>query len=100
MLDFLKVEKIVAKDAKWNKIPFYRPVPSEDCRDGYSDRIGIHEVLAMSNTIKNLMTKNAVAEDVHQQAKKEGMMTMIEDGIVKAAQGITSIEEVLRVTRE
>ena len=43
---------------------------------------------------------NATADAIEKQAKKEGMMSMLEDGIMKSVQGITTIEEVLRVTRE
>jgi type IV pilus assembly protein PilB len=44
--------------------------------------------------------KNATADDIEAEARKEGMLTMLEDGIYKAAQGITTIEEVLRVINE
>ena len=47
-----------------------------------------------------MVITNATSDEIEKQAKKEGMITMLEDGIVKAIQGITSIEEVLRVTRE
>ena len=43
---------------------------------------------------------NATSDDIEKQAKKEGMMTMMEDGIVKCVQGVTTIEEILRVTSE
>jgi type IV pilus assembly protein PilB len=100
MLDFLKKEKIVSPELDWSGIPFYRPKSSKDCADGYFDRIGIHEVLQMSESIKNLIMSDATSGAIEEQAKKEGMITMLEDGIVKAVQGITSIEEVLRVTKE
>ncbi|MBI2023217.1 Flp pilus assembly complex ATPase component TadA [Candidatus Giovannonibacteria bacterium] len=100
VLKFLKDEKIVAPKASWKDIPFYKPKPSSTCPDGYSGRIGIHEALKMSPTIKELLMKNATADEIEKQAKTEGMMTMSEDGFFKATQGITTIEEVLRVTRE
>ena len=68
--------------------------------DGYSGRIGIHEVLKVTSTIKELIMKGSTSEEIEEQAKTEGMLTMIEDGIFKAAQGITTIEEVLRVITE
>mgnify|MGYP001579067494 FL=1 len=43
---------------------------------------------------------NATSDDIEKQAKKEGMMTMLEDGIIKCVQGITTLEEILRVTNE
>lgn len=100
ILQLLKQQKVVEPKADWDKIPFYKPKPAKDCEDGYSSRIGIHEVLKMTETIKNLVMANATSDDIEKQAKKEGMTTMLEDGIVKAVQGITTIEEVLRVTRE
>ncbi len=100
ILEFLKNEKIVSSKASWKDIPFYKPKPSEDSVDGYSSRLGIHEILPMSSTIKNLVMKNSTSDDIELQAKSEGMMTMLEDGIFKCVQGFTTIEEVLRVTRE
>ena len=100
MLAILKKEKIVDQKASWKDIKFYKPKPSKVCEDGYSGRIGIHEVLKMSETIKHLIVANATSDDIEKQAKKEGMITMFEDGIMKAVQGITSLEEVMRVTKE
>jgi type II secretory ATPase GspE/PulE/Tfp pilus assembly ATPase PilB-like protein len=51
----------------------------------------------MSPAIIALINKNSPSDEIHTQARKEGMLTMIEDGIVKAAQGMTSLEEVFRV---
>ncbi len=100
VLETLREEKIVAKDAGMDKVPFYKPKPNPECVDGYSSRVGIHEVLQISSTIKELTMRRASSKEIEDQAKKEGMLTMIEDGIFKAAQGITSIEEVLRVVSE
>lgn len=100
LLKILKEEKIIDPKSNWKDIKFYKPTPSKESEDGYSGRIGIHEILKMSETIKHLIVSNATADEIQKQAKKEGMKTMFEDGIIKAAQGITSIEEVLRVTRE
>ena len=96
----LKTEKIVPKEAVWEKIPFYRPIPTQESKDGYKGRIGIYEVLKVSSAIKDLIIHNATGQQVDDQARKEGMLTMIEDGIFKAAQGLTTIEEVLRVVSE
>jgi len=100
ILKILKQKKIVPKRVNWKKIPFYRPKPSKECPDGYKDRIGIFEVLPVTETIKELIVKGATSDEIQAQAQKEGMITMIEDGFIKAAQGITSIEEVLRVIIE
>ncbi|KKS16131.1 MAG: Type II secretion system protein E [Parcubacteria group bacterium GW2011_GWB1_41_6] len=100
VLNFFKEEKIVKPKDNWDGLKFFKPQPSEECEDGYKGRIGIHEVLPMSEAIKELLMKNATSDQVEAEAKKEGMMTMFEDGIMKAVQSITTIEEVLRVTRE
>ncbi|MDP2668252.1 MAG: ATPase, T2SS/T4P/T4SS family [bacterium] len=100
VLGFLKKEKIVAPKADWKDIPFFKPKLSGECPDGYASRVGIHEVLEVTSTIKNLIMKNATGDEIEKQAKSEGMMTMMEDGIFKCVQGLTTIEEILRVTRE
>ena len=96
----LEEEHLIKKGTPWKDIPFHQPKESAECADGYRGRIGIHEVLTVSQTIKQLIMQHATADDIEKQAKSEGMVTMLEDGIVKAVQGITTIEEVLRVTRE
>lgn len=100
ILEVLRKEKIVKPKDSWKDIKFYRPIPSADCPDGYKDRVGIHEVLEMSETIKEMTVRMATSDEIERQARKEGMVTMFEDGIIKAAQGITSVEEILRVTSE
>jgi type IV pilus assembly protein PilB len=62
--------------------------------------MGIHEVLEMSPSIKDMVMSGKTGDEIQDQARKEGMLTMIEDGIFKAAQGLTTIEEVLRVINE
>ncbi len=100
VLKALKEEKVIKASDTWSTVSFYKPEKSEDCADGYSGRIGLYEVLRMSPTIKELVLKNASGDDLEMQARKEGMMTMIEDGIFKAVQGMTTIEEVFRVVSE
>ncbi|MEY4746962.1 MAG: hypothetical protein RLZZ416_11 [Candidatus Parcubacteria bacterium] len=100
VLKALKEEKVVAKDATWGKVPFYKAKEGGQTSSGYSGRIGIHEVLAVTSTIKELVMKNAISDEIQKQAKSEGMLTMAEDGIFKAAQGISTIEEVLRAVTE
>lgn len=103
-LDFvlatLKEEKIVADSATWNDIPFYHPKENGLTEDGYQGRMGIHEVLEMSATIKDMVMSRETGDALEKQARTEGMLTMMEDGIYKAAKGLTSVEEVLRVISE
>jgi type IV pilus assembly protein PilB len=100
ILEELKKEGVVKASATWNSIPFYRPKQSAESEDGYKGRIGIHEVMYVSPTIKELVMGQATADAIEAQSKKEGMLTMVEDGIYKAALGQTTIEEVLRVISE
>ncbi len=99
ILDTLKDEKVVKSSATWNGIPFKRPQEGSS-DDQYSGRTGIHEVLPISDTIKQMIMEDKTADEIEDQAKKEGMLTMLEDGIYKAARGATSVEEVLRVINE
>jgi type IV pilus assembly protein PilB len=100
VLTFLKSENVVGPDATWDKIPLYKPKKSEESEDGYKGRIGIHEVLKVTPTIKEIILKGGSSAAIEAQAKKEGMLTMLEDGIFQAVQGVTTIEEVLRVVTE
>jgi type IV pilus assembly protein PilB len=62
---------------------------------GYSGRIGVYEVFAMSSEMERLVINHATTLDVQKQAVKEGMVTMRQDGFLKALEGITTIEEVI-----
>jgi type IV pilus assembly protein PilB len=100
VLETLKMEKVVEEKATLDKIPFYKAVKSTEFEDGYGGRIGMHEVLTVTQTIREMILKGASQDDIEAQAKKEGMMTMIEDGIFNAVLGLTTIEEVFRVVSE
>ncbi|MGE5312963.1 MAG: GspE/PulE family protein [Acidobacteriota bacterium] len=81
----------------------YRPHPEgcDECgHSGYKGRMGIYEVLDNSIAVQKLIVANATSNTIQEQAIKEGMMTMQVDGFIKALRGQTSIEEILRVTRE
>ncbi len=100
VLETLKSENIISKDDSWEKIPFYKTKPSEESKDGYIGRIGIHEVLKISPAIKDLIISGGESDKINEQAKKEGMLGMLEDGIFKCVTGMTTVEEVLRVVSE
>jgi type IV pilus assembly protein PilB len=99
-LGSLTEEKLVKAGTKLADLPFYHPKPSAECEDGYKSRVGIHEIMAVSPTIRDLILHNASPDAIEAQARKEGMLTMLDDGIYKAARGITSLEEVLRAVTE
>ena len=72
----------------------------DEAQEGYKGRIGIYEVLSNSPAIEKLIMTRASSDQIQQQAISEGMMTMQIDGLIKALRGETTIEEVLRVSRD
>ena len=83
------------------KPTLYRPRGCERCQGaGYYGRIAVLEFLPLSDEIRRLVLHRATAQEIHRAGIAEGMRSMYEDGMHKAVQGITSIEEVLRVTRD
>jgi general secretion pathway protein E len=81
-------------------IYLYRPKPSALTPTGYLGRTTIMEFLVVTDPIRRLVMKHAGMGDIEEQARREGMRTMYEDGLVKAMAGVTTIEEVLRVTQD
>ena len=100
MLLILKNEKIIGPKDTWETVPFYKPVKNNESPDGYSSRIGIHEVLKVTASIKEMIIRGSSQDELEAQAKKEGMMTILEDGVFQAVLGNTSLEEVFRVVSE
>ncbi len=83
------------------EILLYKPVGCPACNGiGYKGRLAIIEFLTMTDSIRKQIMKHEEAYVIQQQAIQEGMQTMYEDGVSKALQGITTLEEVLRVTTE
>lgn len=77
---------------------FYHGKGCDKCKDGYKGRIGLYEVMAMSDAIEELAVSRSSAADIQKQAIAEGMITMEQDGLLKALEGLTTIDEVLRET--
>ena len=99
-LGALKEEKLAKADTKLDALTFYHPKPSSESDDGYKSRMGIHEILTVSTAMKELILHNASPNELEKQARKEGMLTMLEDGLYKASKGVTSVEEVLRAVSD
>jgi type II secretory ATPase GspE/PulE/Tfp pilus assembly ATPase PilB-like protein len=87
------------KGIDFNNLKFYQGSGCEACQGiGYKGRIGIYEVLTMNKEIEKLVLSGTASEyDMRDNAKKNGMITMVQDGILKAIAGITSVDEVFRV---
>ena len=82
-------------------IKLYRGEGCKDCNNtGYLGRIGIYEMLLVTPSISKLIFGRASAEQIEKQAVTEGMITLKQDGILKALSGVTTIEEIIRVTEE
>lgn len=80
---------------------FYKGKGCTECgKKGYKGRIGIYEILEVNESIRQLVIKEASADELNRTALKNGMTPLIKDGMDKASGGITTIEEVLRVVRE
>lgn len=79
----------------------YKPVGCDRCKgSGYKGRVGIYQVMPITEVMREMILKNASAIDIEREAEKTGVPTLRRAGLVKAKQGITSIEEVLGVTNE
>lgn len=80
---------------------FYRGKGCNKCENtGYSGRMGIFEVLDVTQDISNMVIDNSSSEEIQEKAIENGMLTMQQDGFLKALEGLTTIEEILRVTKE
>ena len=85
------------QDPKETRI-FYRPKGCSACGDtGYKGRIGLYEVLIVTEQIELLTIKHASSDEIREVAHSEGMKTLFEDGLEKVKQGLTSLEEIMRV---
>jgi len=102
VLKTLEKEKQILNAKKGlSSLLFYRGKGCKQCGNtGYKGRLGIYEILENNPKISALITKNASTQEIHQAAIEEGMLTIVEDGFIKAKNGITTIEEVMRVTKE
>jgi type II secretory ATPase GspE/PulE/Tfp pilus assembly ATPase PilB-like protein len=98
-----EIEKLPEEEKKGLKIPYnfkiYEAVGCDECHHvGFSGRIGIFEVLEMTKNLEEIILKEPSESKIEEEAKRQGMITMRQDGILKVLKGITTIEEVLRET--
>ncbi|MEA3313003.1 MAG: type II secretion system protein GspE, partial [Caldisericota bacterium] len=84
--------------SKIEGISFYKGEGCDKCNHtGYRGRLAAQEFLSISPDIQNLIINRASARDIREKAREEGMKTLLDDALTKAAEGVTTIEEVLRV---
>ncbi|MEA3249210.1 MAG: GspE/PulE family protein [Patescibacteria group bacterium] len=92
---------VVEADQKLEDTMFWRGSGCPQCGDeGYKGRVGIYEVLEVTPEISRLINENQSSDAIKKKAIEEGMITMIEAGFVKAIEAVTTIEEILRVTKD
>ena len=84
-------------DGQWQP---YRPVGCPACHEGYKGRVGIYQVMPVTEAIQQLILRGASALEIAAQARAEGVRTLRESGLRKVKMGITSLEEVLAVTND
>jgi len=92
--------RIPAEELK--KLKFYKGAGCEQCQGlGYKGRLGIYEIMGMNKEVESMILSGQVSEyDMRAVAVKNGMITMIQDGLLKAVDGITSVDEVFRVAKD
>lgn len=84
-------------DGSWQP---YKAVGCDACNNGYKGRVGIYQVMPISEAIQEIILADGSAVDIAKQSEKEGVLSLRQSGLHKVMQGITSLEEVLGVTNE
>ncbi|MBB4863419.1 type IV pilus assembly protein PilB [Pseudomonas nitritireducens] len=82
------------------KFKLYSPVGCENCKNGYKGRVGIYEVVKITPALQRIIMEEGNSIQIAEQARKEGFNDLRTSGLLKAMQGITSLEEVNRVTKD
>ena len=78
----------------------YKPVGCDQCDKGYKGRVGVYQVMPVSDAMSRIIMEGGNAIDLADQAKKEGISDLRKSGLLKVRQGVTSLEEINRVTKE
>ncbi len=102
LLEVMRLHKVIEGKVKnLEDLPFFRGKGCDKCgRTGYKFRRGIYEVLEVTNEIQDLIIKHAPTSQIQEKAIEQGMVLMWQDGFIKCIKGATTIEEVLRVSKE
>jgi type IV pilus assembly protein PilB len=96
--DFLRLRVDDAFDARLEHGVFYRPRGCARCAEtGYKGRLGVFQLLEMSERLEHLASERASREEIERAARDEGMRSLWDDGVAKVAAGLTSVEELARV---
>ena len=87
---FRKYKLLKPGEKSWSNLQFFRGKGCNQCKDGYKGRMGIYEVLEVTPEVGDLVLKNASSEIILNKAKEQGMVAMVQDGFIKAKNGITT----------
>lgn len=99
-VEFKVLSEFIPSELLGNNKTFYFPGECEDCSSGYKGRMGVYEVLEINDEIREAIMRRADAGEIKKIAVKAGMTTMTEDAFKKALNGLTSIEEVVKIVHE
>jgi type IV pilus assembly protein PilB len=90
------------KETELKDLKIYSPNPDgcDNCSNGYKGRVGIYQVMPISEGIASIIMRNGTALDIEMQAKKDGIPDLRESALKKVRDGLTSLEEVERVTNQ
>lgn len=101
MVTLAKEGVIPGKTKNFSDLKFFKGEGCSKCTNtGYKGRLGVHEILELTPKVGEMIMKHAATGEIQNQAVADGMVLMWEDGFIKAVQGITTIEEILRVSKE
>ena len=95
----LEAAKLVKSLLGKKELKLYRGKGCNKCENGYKGRVGIFELLYMSERVSHAALEKLPASKIQQVAMEEGMMTLLQDGYLRALEGSTTLEEVVRVTK-
>jgi len=88
------------KEEEIGDIKLYSPVGCDQCAEGYKGRVGLYQVMPVSEAIGRIIMENGNAMQIADQAKKEGIADLRQSGLKKVRDGVTSLEEINRVTKD
>lgn len=101
ILDTMVREKVLTENKGIEALQFFHGKGCKQCNNtGFKGRVGIYETLEITPRISELILKKATETEIKKAAIEQNMITMVEDGFIKAKNGITTIEEIMRVTKE
>jgi len=88
------------KEEEIGDVKLYSPVGCDQCADGYKGRVGLYQVMPVSEAIGRIIMENGNAMQIADQAKEEGIADLRISGLKKVRDGVTSLEEINRVTKD